>query len=67
MDMFLFFKQMQDLVDDHATVTDANMNHHDFYEDRKTMLVAGETEGEIIALEVTIMKKEVQKDAENLE
>ena len=67
MDNYEIFKGMLHLVGHNATVTDANMSYLGFYDDRKVMRVIGEREDEVIEVEVTIKKKEVQENAETLE
>lgn len=58
MDKYIIFRQLMDLVSDHADVVDANLNTWN-----GGMLVQGEADGETIAIEVTIKKKEEDKDA----
>jgi len=58
MDKYIIFRKLMDLVSDHADVVDANLKTWN-----GGMLVQGETDGEAITIEVTINKKEEDKDA----
>ena len=59
MDKFTIFREMLDYVAHMGKVTDADMNYIP-----NEMKITGETENEVIEIEVTIKKKEVQKDDE---
>lgn len=61
MDKYEIFKAMMEFVADRATVTDADMNAWD------GMMIFGENGDEIITIKVSIEKKEVQGNAEELE
>lgn len=62
MDKYYVFRKLMDLVEDFAEVTDADMSTWN-----GGMKVVGEDEGQIITIEVSIDKKEVQGNAEELE
>ena len=61
MDKFTIFREMLDYMAHIGKVTDADMNYYTIA--KNTMVIACETEGEVITLEVTIEKKEEKKDA----
>lgn len=60
MDKFTVFREMLDYMAHMGNVTDADMNYVP-----DMMKITVETEGEVIEIEVTINKKEVQADVES--
>lgn len=60
MDKFTVFREMLDYAAHMGKVTDADMNYVP-----DMMKITAETEGEVIEIEVTINKKEVQADVES--
>ena len=58
MGKFTIFREMLDYLANIATVTDADMNWCG-----NTIRITGETEDQVIEIEVTIKKKEEKKDA----
>ena len=60
MDKFTIFREMLDYMADIGNVTDADLNYIP-----NEMKIAGETESEVIEIEVRIKKKEVQKNDES--
>lgn len=60
MDKFTVFREMLDYAAHMGKVTDADMNYVPYM-----MKITVETEGEVIEIEVTINKKEVQADVES--
>ena len=63
---YTIFREMQDYMAANAEVTDADMNRYN-YNNEAGMRIVGETETEIVTIEVTIKKKEEHPDAETLE
>jgi hypothetical protein len=60
MDKFTVFREMLDYAAHMGKVTDADMNYVP-----DMMKITAETEGEVIEIDVTINKKEVQADVES--
>ena len=58
MDKYCVFRMMLDFMADEAEVTDADMNWLG-----NAIKITGETEDQVIEIEVTIKKKEEKKDA----
>lgn len=58
MDKYYTFRKMMDFMDDCADVIDADMDT-----DNGGMKIVGENDQETITIEVTIKKKEEDKDA----
>ena len=62
---YTIFRDMQNYMEGKCEVIDAEMNAYGYKSE--ALRVTGETETEIITIEVTIKKKEVHPDAETLE
>lgn len=57
MEKYWVFRQLLDFMADHAEVVDADMNYCN------DILIKGETDDQVIEIEVRITKKEVEQDA----
>ena len=62
MDKYFAFCKLMDFMADYAEVVDADMNAYN-----GGILIVGENDGEVITIEVSIKKKEENKNAEELE
>lgn len=58
MDKYFAFRKLMDFLSDYAEITDADMNFCG-----NMIEIVGENDGEVITIDVTIEKKEVNKDA----
>ena len=58
MDKYFAFRKLMDFLSDYAEITDADMNYCG-----NMIEIVGENDGEVITIDVTIEKKEVNKDA----
>ena len=57
MEKYWVFRQLLDFMADHAEVVDADMNYCN------DILIKGETDDQVIEIEVRFTKKEVEQDA----
>jgi hypothetical protein len=58
MDKYFAFRKMLDFMSEHARVVDADMNYY-----RDTSKITGEKDDLVIEIQISISKKEAQKDA----